>query len=300
VAVSSVEGLEGGRGPAWEDVLGMNARTLLVERENPAEAIRLVNSKCATKNTLYEAGIPYPKTLALIENRFDLANLDWEALPDGWAIKPDFGRRGSGILLARRRDGDGWRTGSGRYLSGGAVEDHLRFVLDGEFSADSLAGDRAFVEPLIVPDPTLARLSPAGLPDVRLICYRGEVLLGMVRLPTHASEGRANLHQGAIGAAVDLATGRVTRALSEGQVTGEHPDTGEDLVGVGIPDWGEVLEMARRCGPATGLGYVGVDVVVDESRGPLVLEVNARPGLEIQNITGVGLAGLLRNREGPA
>ena len=44
--------------------------------------------------------------------------------------------------------------------------------------------------------------------------------------------------------------------------------------------------MATRCGAATGLGYLGVDIVVDEAAGPLVLEVNSHPGLEIQNITG--------------
>jgi predicted ATP-grasp superfamily ATP-dependent carboligase len=38
------------------------------------------------------------------------------------------------------------------------------------------------------------------------------------------------------------------------------------------------------------LGYVGVDIVLDVS-GPMVLEVNKRPGLEIQN---TNLAGLLQ------
>jgi hypothetical protein len=37
------------------------------------------------------------------------------------------------------------------------------------------------------------------------------------------------------------------------------------------------------------LGYPGVDLVIDEELGPLVMEVNARPGLQVQNITGIGL-----------
>jgi hypothetical protein len=32
----------------------------------------------------------------------------------------------------------------------------------------------------------------------------------------------------------------------------------------------------------TGLGYIGVDVVLDANHGPLLLELNARPGLAIQ------------------
>jgi glutathione synthase/RimK-type ligase-like ATP-grasp enzyme len=35
---------------------------------------------------------------------------------------------------------------------------------------------------------------------------------------------------------------------------------------------------------------VGVDLVIDVERGPLMLEVNARPGLQIQVINGEGLA----------
>ena len=41
--------------------------------------------------------------------------------------------------------------------------------------------------------------------------------MGMVRIPTLASGGRANLHQGGIGVAMDLATGLTFRAVSRGE-----------------------------------------------------------------------------------
>jgi hypothetical protein len=39
----------------------------------------------------------------------------------------------------------------------------------------------------------------------------------------------------------------------------------------------------------TGLGSLGVDVVIDREQGPLLLELNARPGLDIQiaNMSGL-------------
>jgi hypothetical protein len=40
---------------------------------------------------------------------------------------------------------------------------------------------------------------------------------------------------------------------------------------------------------AVGLGYLGVDIVVDAAAGPLLLEANARPGLAIQTANGLGL-----------
>ncbi|MDX5335526.1 MAG: alpha-L-glutamate ligase-like protein, partial [Marinobacter sp.] len=48
---------------------------------------------------------------------------------------------------------------------------------------------------------------------------------------------------------------------------------------------------------ATGLGYMGVDLVVDAYKGPLLLELNARPGLAIQMANGEGLLPRLRNIE---
>ncbi len=127
-----------------------------------------------------------------------------------------------------------------------------------------------------------------GLPDIRLICVGDEPKLAMMRLPTSASGGRANLHQGALGASVDLGSGRVTAAWSASTPVEAHPD-GVRLVGATVPHWEGVLNAASRFSAVTGLGYLGADVVVDAQRGPLILEVNARPGLQIQNVTGRGL-----------
>jgi alpha-L-glutamate ligase-like protein len=113
--------------------------------------------------------------------------------------------------------------------------------------------------------------------------------MAMLRLPTCASRGRANLHQGAVGVGVDIATGRTLSAMWHDRFVALHPDTQEPLVGVAIPHWQEVLRIASRLSEALGLGYVGVDVVLDAQVGPIVLEANARPGLSIQIANGCGL-----------
>jgi glutathione synthase/RimK-type ligase-like ATP-grasp enzyme len=50
-----------------------------------------------------------------------------------------------------------------------------------------------------------------------------------------------------------------------------------------------VLEMSRRVAASVGLGYVGVDIIIDERQGPMLLEANARPGLAIQIANARGL-----------
>lgn len=272
---------------AYDAAMGMNLRNYLIARVNAPEAIRLVNDKHATKAALSAHSVPVSPTLTLIRNRRELAALDWSDLPDAWAMKPNQGLGGTGILLAVGRGPAGWRTGSGRPLTRRQVDGHARFILDGEFSPRGR--DMALLEPLIHSHPDLDRLSYQGLPDIRVICAGDQPRLAMLRLPTSASGGRANLHQGAIGASVDLETGRVERAWIGSTPLTRHPDTRQELIGAQVPDWAVVVEAASRCGQATGLRYVGADVVVDADRGPLVLEVNARPGLQIQNVTGRGL-----------
>lgn len=272
----------------WDRLMGLNARNEFIARNNPAAAIRLVNDKFATKAALRAAGIPTAPTLKALASRRDLAQLDWAQLPDAFAVKPNQGLGGSGVLLATGRLGrHHWQSASGRKLALLELKDHIRLIFDGEFSPR--ARDHALIEPLLVTHPQLAAMSFNGLPDIRVICVGSRAVTAMLRLPTAASGGRANLHQGAIGAAVDLKSGTISRAWVGGENVAYHPDTGARLAGIAVPAWGQALELSRRCAAATGLHYVGADVVIDVDRGPLVLEVNARPGLQIQNVTGRGL-----------
>lgn len=272
-------------------VLGMNLRNFIIAKNNPRKSIRLVNDKYRTKVVLAEAGVPVPGTIALIETLDDLEQLAWDDLPDAWALKPNRGMRGEGILLATRRDGDDWRTASGRRLARDEIRFHMERILDAEYSLEGLDRDAAMIEPLIIPHPLLQEVVPEGLPDTRIICLGDEPLMAMMRIPTRASDGKANLHQGAIGAAIELDTGIIFRATLGDETITHHPDTGYKLIDLVVPQWDQVLAAGSRCSEALQLGYVGADIVVDRQSGPLVLECNAFPGLAIQNVNARGLRG---------
>ncbi|MCA0403152.1 MAG: alpha-L-glutamate ligase-like protein, partial [Proteobacteria bacterium] len=117
----------------------------------------------------------------------------------------------------------------------------------------------------------------------------------MVRLPTRQSNGKANLHQGAIGAGINLATGRTFGGVFNNDAIDFHPDTLSSIVDIEVPYWDKILEIAASCYELTGLGYLGVDIVLDKEHGPLMLELNARPGLNIQIANREG--GLLRYKK---
>ena len=68
----------------------------------------------------------------------------------------------------------------------------------------SLGGrpDAAIFQQRVRLHPAFEPVAFQGIPDVRVILYRGEPAMAMLRLPTKESGGRANLHQGGIGAGV--------------------------------------------------------------------------------------------------
>ncbi len=78
-------------------------------------------------------------------------------------------------------------------------------------------------------------------------------------------------------------------AVLKNEIVDIHPDTFNPVSGVKIPHWGRILEIAARTCDLTGLGYQGVDIVLDKDLGPLILELNARPGLNIQIANRAGL-----------
>ena len=271
-------------------VLGMNRRnTECILDRNPRARFPLVDGKKQMRDLCVALGVPTPDLYAVVAAHSALRHLPrLLGRHEDFVIKPNRGAGGRGVLVVVGRDGADFVRHNSQRLSEGEVTQHVSSIISGLFSLGGRA-DEALLQQRVVPDPAFERISFQGTADVRVIVYRDVPAMAMLRLPTKQSGGRANLHQGAIGAGVDLNTGRTTRAVLRNRATGLHPDTGESVVGFAVPYWPEILTMSRRVSDATGLGYVGVDVVVDRRRGPLLLEANARPGLAIQIANGAGL-----------
>jgi alpha-L-glutamate ligase-like protein len=276
-------------------VVGINRRNLtLVYPHNRRSDYPIADDKLLAKEKLQAAGVPVPETLAVCEGLYAVPSVvDALRGRGGFVVKPANGSGGGGIVVVGEwlPEENAWRRAGGRPITPAQLQRHFADLVFGVHS--NQLEDRGFVERRIAPHAVFAALWADGLCDVRVITLRGSALMAMIRVPTAESGGRANLHQGGLGIAVDLSTGRTFRALHHGRAVTHHPESGAPLLDLRLPAWPEILEVSRRSAGAVPLGYLGIDVVVDRDRGPLVLEINARPGLEIQNVNGRGLGEVL-------
>lgn len=271
-------------------VLGINARNRhYVMRYNPRSKYPLVDDKLTTKRLALEAGLAVPELYGAVRFQGELIHLDrLLAAPDSFVIKPAHGSGGDGVLVITDRRRGLFLTGDGRAMTLRDIEYFVANILSGVHSLGGIP-DVAMIEYRVRPSRLFDALSYRGVPDIRLLIFRGIPVMAMVRLPTRASDAKANLHQGAVGVGIDLASGVTGHGVVRDQVTEEHPDFGTPLAGHAVPDWETLLAIGARCADLTGLGYCGVDLVLDEDRGPMMLEVNARPGLAIQIANQCGL-----------
>ena len=276
-------------------VLGINARNLdFISDWNERRLYPLVDDKIRTKELAIEAGVSVPQLYGVIRYPGELNIIETVAEKYGtFVAKPSNGAGGGGILVIAGQGKNGLRRMNGQIMPWPDVRFHLCNMLAGMYSLGSDT-DKILIEERLKPHSAFKDLSFGGVPDVRVIVFRGVPVMAMLRLPTAESDGKANLHQGGIGAGVDLATGRTTRGVQHNQSVEQHPDFETPVRGFQVPYWKEVLNMAARLGTHVGLGYVGIDIVVDEDKGPTLLELNARPGIAIQTANMRGLLPLLK------
>jgi alpha-L-glutamate ligase-like protein len=290
------------------EILGMNARSMLfTSKYNRKRGKRVADHKLLTKTALSKAGINTPKLYRVFRHPDEIDKFDFsKKLPDSFVIKPDNSMGGEGIMVIESlgpMPGE-WMTTENRRVDASDFKLLIGDILEGRFSMDS-APDIAFIEERIRVHPAFIDYTWAGTPDIGVLVFNHIPVMAYLRLPTKESGGRANMHQGAIAAGIDMATGITTHAIKYTTPIRFYPETRRKLTGIQIPEWDEILRTAINCQLAVPeLGFMRVDIVLQPSlKKPgktilKVLELNALPGLKIQIANQSGLLSRLRRIEG--
>lgn len=277
-------------------ILGINSRNHdYISRYNNRRFFHLVDDKIITKTLAQRAGVNVPELIGKISYTGEVKGIQKILRGKGdFVIKPARGSGGGGILVADATDENGLRKASGKRMTWPEVHFHLNNILTGMYSLGGDGSDTAVIEERLHPHSIFKTLAFSGVPDVRIIVFRGVPVMAMLRLPTSESDGKANLHTGGVGTGVNLSTGVTTYAVQHNKLVTKHPDFLTILNGLALPGWENVLVQATDIAAAVPqLGYVGVDIVIDEIRGPTLLELNARPGIAVQIANRRGLAPVL-------
>lgn len=278
-------------------ILGINARTQQFSyRVNTARGKKTADSKLQSAWVLKKAGIPSPEIFNKFRRPEDVLRFNWESLPDKFALKPSRGMGGEGIIIIKKKMANGqWLTTQKQKVSVEDLKLHTLDILEGAYSMGSIP-DVAFIQEYVGRHKVFRKYAYRGTPDIRIVVFNKVPIMAMLRLPTKESGGRANLHQGALGVGVDIATGITTKAIWHGEQIVYKPGNAclpagreRKLRGIKVPFWTTCLETAVKAQMVSGLGYLGVDIVLHPEKGPMVLELNAQPGLQIQlaNMTGL-------------
>jgi alpha-L-glutamate ligase-like protein len=264
-------------------ILGLNARRVLFTgKYNSRAAKKIADSKLQTDRVLRHANVPHPTIFKKFRTPAAVFDFKWSDLPDAFALKPSRGLGGEGIIVVKKRISDNvWLTSSKKRITAEDLKLHTLDILEGAFSMGN-EPDSAFIQEYVGRHSSFRKYAFRGTPDVRVIVFNKIPIMAMLRLPTKESGGRANLHQGALGLGIDIATGITTKAIQNNKEIILKPDTNRKLRGIKIPFWNKILETAVTGQIASGLVYAGVDIVLHPEKGPQIIELNAQPGLSIQ------------------
>ena len=276
-------------------VLGINRRNSeYVLPNNPRRHYPRVDDKYLTKEICHQRQIPVPETYALIERHGDVPKfLDLMGRREEFVIKPASGSEGRGIMVIARHNGseffsssdERWLLGRhdlsphddpvGALFPGGAARsDHHRTA---HRAAPGVRGRRRGRDPRRPHHPLPLRAGDGhGPPAHAGVARPGQPPPG---------GGRRGIH---------LGSGRTHGGVCKDRAVSVHPDTGVPVAGLTIPAWNDLLVAAMKLADALEMGYLGVDFVLDADNGPVVLEANARPGLNIQVANRCGLLPRLR------
>lgn len=265
-------------------LLGLNSRNLnYILRFDCQKAIKVAKNKLRTKTVLATNNLPVAKTYFKIKSLEDLRKFDFTKLPDSFVLKPNLGYGGKGIIIIYSKS-----KKTGKYIASGNIKytnDDLKFnifkILEGAYSENKK--DVAFFEERVK---LASEFKPftykGGVPDVRVITYNSIPVMAMLRVPTIYSQGKANLELGAIGLGIDMRTGYTTYGTFFNKKLEYFHDTRILVKNIKTPYFTKILTLASEVSRIIGLNFCGVDIAIDRESGPIILELNAWPGLKIQ------------------
>ena len=308
-------------------ILWINARNLLyIKKFNDKKAIRLANDKIETKNFLSARWIPFAKNYAIIKDRKQLFDIDFSQLPDkNFVIKPNKWSKWNGIYVTKflgviekiekKTKKNIWSKLSCKIkefenkvqklpnlphyyeINDEIIDDNTfrRYIIDNLDGKNSMTSgnDQVIIEEKLLPGEWFKKFCKYWLADVRVIAFNLVPVWAMVRVQTKKSWWKANLAAWGIGFGIEIGSGKINSMFQKQKIyKSKFTDEFKAFKNFKIPYWDDILFLSSKIQYFVNLWYLALDRVITDE-GPKLLEINARAGLEVQNISWIKLSKIL-------
>jgi hypothetical protein len=242
----------------------------------------IVSDKAAFADHFREHGLPTVPTLAVFHSGRMLGEWLSGDFRTDLFVKPVVAKGGRGGQRWDYIGPDSYRSAAGVLL--GSRELFERWL-------KKSARKPLLVQPRVLNHPDLLPLNNGALSTVRVLtCLdehdRPELIGAVLRMAIGSNHVVDNAHAGGIAAAVDIETGTLGLASDLGTRAGlgwleRHPTSGARIEGVRLPHWQALRSLVERAhSTVRGAVLLGWDVAIAPA-GPILIEVNGGPGLEM-------------------
>lgn len=270
--------------------LGQAGINALNTAMNPPVAVptrAFVGNKLLYTQLLTQLGLPTARTQALVSGFREAGRMtvlrSAEAISDFLRRdatyplfgKPHHGSLSEGSVRIAARDDDMIRLGNG-------VTQNID-----TFAAEVMERYRGgfLFQDALDPDPAMAEIAGGAIGCVRVVTTNDgsgpKPAYAVWKLPAPAAMSDNFWQEGTMLAHLDLATGQVLRCVRgtglQSQELAAHPVSNAPVVGVTLPHWDDILQLACDAhGVFPEFGVCGFDIAVTGD-GPKVLECNDNP-----------------------
>jgi hypothetical protein len=276
----------------WDDARLARAGQYLTRDETKGGIYRLLGTRAAKKilqnkgpfaHHCHAQGVRTPATLEAKDGQIRAVDGQLtDVLPraDLFA-KPGRGRGGRGAEKWHY-DGAAWSLDGATAIGEAALLAHFRELTKVE---------TYLIQPRLDPHADLADLSGNVLTTVRMVTIVNEsgvceATHAVFRMPNGPEANVDNFHAGGLAAKVDIETGELGPSTDMGLRPSSawhthHPHTGAPIAGRKLPFWKGTIALARHAHASmTDWTVIGWDIAICDD-GPVIIEGNCGPDLDI-------------------
>ncbi|MEZ4269233.1 MAG: sugar-transfer associated ATP-grasp domain-containing protein [Myxococcota bacterium] len=230
------------------------------------------------RRILTAANVPMVPLVTTISDFHELGDLPFR-LAERATFVVRSARGGDRGTLPVARVERGFIGPNGRHMSPAALNRYVAHILEGAFVDGQ--SDGAVIEEPIRAASLFQHIGAAGALRIRVGTRHGQAVAAELHPLDTVTAPDSAPAPGVVVLGLEPEHGVVERFWHRAAIGAAHPPIVSALLGNSVRGWSVICAAAARAAKAIGLPELAIDLVVDPSRGPLVVAVAAVPEMTL-------------------